>query len=74
MRSTSTTVEITKKVKAQKFTFELEKHSYGLHIISGKHFTSPNSDGIKIRELMKILTEGHRMTVTITISDEELNA
>lgn len=68
MKSKST--KVMKEVKAIKYTFELEKHNYGLHKICNDSFTSPNSDGIRIGELMAKLPEGQRLTVTVIIPEE----
>ena len=64
-------IEVTKKVKAVECTFRLEKRSdYGLTKIAENRFVFPDSDGVPIRQFLKGIAEGSKVTVTITKQKE----
>jgi len=70
MKTEPVTIEIKKRIAATKYTFDLDRHQGGTHVISGRNFSSPDSDGIEVRNIIQSLKIGQRVTVTITIAEE----
>lgn len=57
---------VTKKVVKQ-YTFRQRKCECGSNEISNVSFDSPDADGITIQKMLKGLSEGHIITVTVEV-------